>query len=210
MVVLCASKGIVMKKFLSIVIIVCLSVNLFALDLGALPEEIRLEYLKNSLSIDYDTVTVASAVGTSYYGVAFGSATSKNKTAWIPYYGEQQISKADFFRIVGEEKLTKEQEALDISNKKNKIIANTLAGIGWGIMGVGIAVVLIPIIEQHDWDEAKPMAIPGLSMVVGGAAIALISLPFEFKSKQELNISTSFVVGLAENYNLKLYASLTK
>lgn len=199
-----------MKKLLSMVIIVCLSVNLFALDLGALSEVKRFEYLRNALSIDLGTVTESSAVGSSYYGVAVASGISKNKTVWTPYYGEQAITKVDFFKIVGEEKLAISQEALEISNKKNKSIAYTLYGIGYGIAGIGLIMELIPTIEGNYSDDAMTMVTTGLGMVLGGVTIAAIGLPFEKKSKQDLNISTNFVIGLSENYNLKLYTSLTQ
>lgn len=192
------------------VMVVCLSVNLFALALGALSEAKRLEYLRNSLSIDLGTVTESSAVGTSYYGVAVASGKSKNKTIWTPYYGEQAISKRDFFRIVEEEKLAISQEAIEISNKKNKSIAYTLYGIGYGVAGIGLIIELIPILKDDYSDEAMAMVTTGLGMVLGGVTIAAIGLPFENKSKQDLNVSTNFVIGLSENYNLKLYTSLTK
>ena len=199
-----------MKKLLSMVIIVCLSVNLFAIDLGALSEEKRLEYLRNSLSIDLGTVTESSAVGTSYYGVAVASGKSKDKTVWTPYYGDQAISKVDFFKIVGEDKLAINQEALEINNKKNKTVAYTLYGIGYGLAGIGLIIELIPIFKDDYSDDSMAMVATGLGMVLGGATIALIGVPFENKSKQDLNVSTNFVIGISENYNLRLYASLTK
>ncbi len=199
-----------MKKLLSMVIIVCLSVNLFAIDLGSLSEEKRLKYLRNSLSIDLGTITESSAVGTSYYGVAVASEKSRNKTVWTPYYGDQAISKVDFFKIVGEDKLAINQEAVEINNKKNKAIANTFYGIGYGLAGIGLIIELIPILKDDYSDNGMTMVTTGLGMVLGGATIALIGLPFENKSEQDLNLSTNFVIGLSENYNLKLYTSLTK
>ncbi|MPN56026.1 hypothetical protein SDC9_203711 [bioreactor metagenome] len=54
------------------------------------------------------------------------------------------------------------------------------------------------------------MVYTGLGMALGGLAIAAIGFPFENKSKQDLNVSTNFIIGLSDNYNLKLYTSLTK
>jgi len=199
-----------MKKLLFMIIIVCLSANLFALDIGVLSEEKRLEYLRNSLSIDFGTVTESSAVGTSYYGVAVASGKSKDKTIWTPFFGEQAISKVDFFKIVGEDKLAINQEAIEKSNKKNKVIANTLYGVGFGIAGIGLIIEFIPLLRADYTSSGEAMVYAGAGIALGGLAIAAIGFPFENKSKQDLNISTNFVIGLSENYNLKLYTSLTK
>jgi hypothetical protein len=199
-----------MKKILSMIIIISLSVNLFALDLEALSAEQRYQYLKNSLSIDFDTITESSAVGTSYYGVAVASGKAKNKTVWTPYYGEQAISKADFFRIVGEDKLAIDQELIDRNNKKNNTIANSLYGAGFGIAGVGLIIELISLMRRDYSYTDADLLYTGIGIALGGLAIASIGIPFEFKAKQDLNISTNFVIGISENYNLRLYASLTK
>lgn len=199
-----------MKKLISIVLIACLSVSLFAIDLSILSEANRLEYLRNSLSIDFGTVTESSAVGTSYYGVTVASGKSKDKTVWAPYFGENAISKADFYRIVGEDELAINQEAIERRNKKNITIANTLYGVGCGIAGVGLIIELIPILKDDYSDEAMAMVTTGAGIALGGLAIVVIGLPFEYNSKQDQNISTKFVMGLSDNYNIKLYTSLSK
>lgn len=199
-----------MKKFLCTVIIALMATSIFAIDLTILPEQNRLEYLKSSLSINVDSITQSSAVGSSYYGVAFASGSSKNKAVWTPFYGDQEISKADFFRIVGENKLAMDQERIDKSNKTNRLLKNTFYGIGYGLAGIGLIIEFMPIIKDDYSDSGELMLYTGAGIALGGLAIAAIGIPFESKSKQELNVSTNFVIGLSENYNLKLYASLSK
>ena len=198
-----------MKRTLWLIVAVCISTNLFAIGLSVLSEEKRLEYLKNSLSINFDTVIQSSAYGSSYQGVAFARGSSTQKEFWTPYYGNQAISKADFFRIVGEEALAVNQEEIVISNKKNRTIANTFYGIGFGLTGIGLIVELLPLLSDST-KLGMTMVYAGAGIALGGLAIATIGLPFELKSNQELNVSTNFIIGLSENYNLMLYTSLTK
>lgn len=199
-----------MKKFIVAVSIVCLAGNLFAVDISALSESDRLTYLRNSLSINIGTVTQSSAVGATYYGISTASGKSSSQTVWTPYHGENAISKAEFFRIVGEVDLAAKQEILEKNNKKNKKIANTFFGIGSGIACIGLIVELIPLFGDDYSDSVMKMVYAGAGTALGGLAIAAIGIPFESKSKLDQDLSTTFVVGLADNYNLKLYASLSK
>lgn len=199
-----------MKKIISVLLIVCFSVNLFAVDLSALSDENRLEYIKKSLTIDFSTITKSSLLGTSYYGVSVASGESEHKTVWTPYLGEQVLSKADFYRIVGENKLAINQEIIEEANRKNRIIANTLYGVGIGVMSIGLILELSILLDDDYSDAADKKMLPALGMVLGGGVIGLIGLPFELKSKQDQNISGQFAVGLADNYNIKLYTTLSK
>lgn len=199
-----------MKKFIAVVLIVCFAANIFAMDISALSESDRLIFLRNSLSIDLGTVTQSSAVGSSYYGISTASGKSRSQTVWTPYYGEKAISKTEFFQLVGENKLATNQEFIEVNNRKNGIIANTFYGIGAGVVTIGLIVELIPLFRDGYSDSDMKMVYAGAGLALGGLAIAAIGIPFDSKSRLDQNLSTTFVVGLADNYNLKLYASLSK
>ena len=191
-------------------IILCLSFQLFSVDLSSLPETKRYEYLRNSLSIDFGSETHSSLTAGTYYGVSVGEMKSKSEIVWTPYLGGQPIAKTDFFSFVGEPTLAANQLIIDENNRRNKIISNSLYGVGFSISGIGLIYAYARMFSDDYSEENEGKVYSGLATALGGLVIAAIGYPFELKSKQSQNLSTSFLVGLTENHNLRLLASLSK
>ena len=167
-----------MKKLLTLILILSVTVNLFAIDSPI--------YRQNSLSI---------------------TLGSRN---WKAFQGEAQISKAEFFTLVGEEELADAQRVIDQQNNKNKKTAKILYGVGGATAIIGLTIESLFLLSGHEPTTSIDMPLLGAGIAVTGIGLALLGLSFDFKSNAQQPIATNLLIGLTEEYNIQLLATLTK
>ena len=109
---------------------------------GMTPAQER-EYLSKALSIQESLSTKGT---TSIFNInkyaSYGVSNSSTNTEWVPYQGASPISKIDFFRLTGEQKLLEEALAIEERNeKRNKLgLGLTIGGSIGYFAGLGVMV----------------------------------------------------------------------
>lgn len=190
-----------MKKLISLILLLSFCACIFAspiIDTSSLSEEKRLEYLKKSLSINYGTKTESTVYASNYgYGMSIGSGESTTKTEWTPFMGGMEVKKTDFFHLLGEYGLEEQQRKVEKQNKTNHIV-------GWTIFGVGMTTMFCSLIPLQGENPNFGLC---YGLLAAGGCVGLLSIPFVCSNKK-LDVSLSFIAGLTDNYNLKLYNSL--
>lgn len=192
-----------MKKFTAIFLILCIVSNLWlfsATTIDDLSYENRQFYISNALSIETkENINVSGGaydfgnLGGYIPSYAYGEST----TEWIPYYGPMQISRADFFDITGYKDFAEFEREIE---RKNKVYRT----VGWSLLGSGLGLMLGGLL----WNVADEYGTGlGASILMGGGIlVSCVSIPFFFLETKS-NISISFAVGIANNYNQKLLDS---
>jgi len=193
------------KVIVSIILITFIFSSVFGASLSNLSPELKIRYNNESLNVSVETTT--KMTGGSYYlgsGISTSSMFGKTKESWIPYLGNSQISKIDFFQIAGyPEEAQRFKEVLDYNKRMDKI-GNIVLGAGSVVSLVGLAMMLNSI---YDYDSDMT---GGLITSLVGLTVMTISFPIYYAKKDDSMFSISFALRIAEDYNELLIEKLSK
>ena len=197
-----------MRKFIALVIAILIALSPLAAvtDLSNLSDEAKYEYITSSLSIQTkeNSYSYSTGIGDMHpfgFYTASSWATGTTETEWIPYRGASEISKAEFFRLTGEEDLYN----AFLEGMKTERAMHTA---GWSIFGAGLGVGIALLITGLVLDGYEDSAIP-LWCYIGGTAatvVGLAGLPLVYWEFDD-NVSVSFAISLANIYNERLKTS---
>ena len=198
-----------MKKSIALFISILIVLTPLAAspDLSELSDEARYEYIKSSLSIQTkeNSYSYGSGIGDIHpFGLYTATVWSAGttETEWTPYRGANEISKAEFFYLTGEDEIYREfQEGM----KTEKAMHTA----GWSIFGVGLGLGVALLVAGIVLDDYSNPALT-LWCYAGGTAaavIGLVGLPLVYWEYDD-NISVSFAISLADIYNERLAQSL--
>lgn len=204
-------KRLMVSILLFVILISCVAAGV---DLDSLTSQQRQEYLLNSLSIDVGSQTMGSSISSAYAtssttAVAIGSSFSSTSIVWTPFYGGNEISKVDFFELVGDKisyEKAKDYQTAMIYNKKMR---DTFLYTGLGVSTFGCILMMMPIFKNDFSDSSMSQFLWGTGIAIAGCGVMCFALPFEAKLNQNLNISAQYAIGLADSYNYELYQKIT-
>ena len=195
-----------MKRIFAISIILILASSLVFAATGStvsstLTENQRAEYLSNALSIETREHTYTYTDAYTYPIGRFGAYTTYDtnhysETNWYPYMGPTEISKLDFFRLTGYDAIVAQMEK-DLKTQRALVIS------GGTLMTAGFIGVITGVVLMCTMDDILPGTITTcISAVAMGAGIPMMLW------EPNDDISISFAVGVADDYNRKLLESI--
>lgn len=194
-----------MKKIFFVLAFISCIFSLNAIALDSLAVEKRVLYLENALSIEtqenysYSSGTRFYNIGRSVYGSTYGHGSTT--TEWKPYLGASEISKKEFFQIVGDSEMVSYLDEIEAKNKKRTAIGATFTGIG----SLAYLVCMGALLSDTSSPNYALIGVTGGLAALGvGIGIPLLCVSYDD------NISIQFAVGVADNYNQQLLERLSK
>lgn len=171
---------------------------------GMTPAQER-EYLSKALSIQEVLSTSGkSSIFNIDRNAAFAFSDSSTNKKWEAYEGASPISKIEFFRLTGEQKLLEEALAIEERNeKRNKLGLGLTIGGSIGYFA-GLGIMVYSVFDRENF----------VTILCCGAGISLLfaipmSIGIDFLStKEEQKVSASFAAGIADVYNKELEAKI--
>lgn len=187
------------RKTVSLLLLICFvgSMGLYAADsVDALSYEQRQAYFRDALSIQtVDRTEISGGIYDYGYWGGYAStwAESNTTTDWYPYEGAFQISKVDFYELTG-------QYDLAAAEAKAEKLNNSMAIAGWSVLGAGLLTMLSSLFFIDD-PNATDWWLLGIGSVISCVSVPLLCI------QVSNDVSISFAVGLADNYNKRLLES---
>ena len=205
------------KPIIMILFVAACSSFLFALvDTSDMTQIELKEYYQNMLSIE-EYYTTSNTVSGSIHKVSESTAIASShgvahtSTNWTPYEGSKKISKTEFFKITEENELYLQSAAIDdrISRKRKSGLILSISG---GVSMVAGLVMFGVSISQPKYESItdalnSPLSTVGLIMALGSSiplGIGFANLGY----REEIDVSTSFAIRIADLYNQKLAAEI--
>ena len=193
-----------MKKL--IVLFFVLSVFVLSLsaatDINDLSYTERQDYLSKAVTIE--TVQEHEASGYAMPltdSLAIAHTEGLTTTEWFPYQGYKQISKGDFFTLLGYDDLAQKQYKADKFNNSMEIASWTTFGVGISAVLGGYLAMELGASDNNDAVEAT-----GGVIALTGLVSMLVSIPLFF-IRANNDVSISFAAGIAANYNAQLLST---
>ena len=205
------------KPFIMILFVATCSFFLFAsVDTSEMTQIQLKAFYQKMLTIEEHYSTSSTVSGSirkisESTAIASSHGESQTSTNWTPYEGARKISKTEFFKITEENELYLQSVAIDdrISRKKKSGLILSITGgatmvAGFVMFGIGISQ---PNYESISDALNGPLCNVGLILALGSSiplGIGFANLGY----REDIDVSTSFAIGIADLYNQKLAAEI--